>query len=128
MKKYGFVDKSKCWLKRLLDRKKVDKVPSQHLTLEKLEYIAGSLGIPRDPESSKAGGIADVPVHRILNILHLDHVEVARREPRAYQDLLRTCLECAYSDSCSRGFKKMQSVEPWPSYCPNAMALRSLLS
>lgn len=128
MEKPGLVVRSKCWLKNLLNLKKPEREPSRHLTLEKLEFIAAAVGIDRDTGSPKATGAGDIPIHRILNILHLDHEEIARREPRTYQDLIRTCLECAHSKDCSRGFKRMRSVETWPSYCPNAMTLKSLLS
>lgn len=98
------------------------------LTLEKLKYIAGAVGIDRDTGSPKASGTVDIPIHRVLNILHLNHEEIARREPRTYQYLIRTCLECAQNKDCSRGVDRKRSVETWPSYCPNAMALKALLS
>lgn len=127
MKKPGFVAKSKCWLKTLLARKTAEQQPYRELTIERLEWVAHSAGIDRQAVVGEIG-MQDVVIHRILNNIHLDHEEIARREPRAYQDLLRTCLECAHSKSCSRGFERMRSVETWPSYCPNAMTLKSLLS
>jgi hypothetical protein len=67
---------------------------------------------------------ADLLLRRMVE-LDLDRNEVARTEPRTFQDLQRVCTLCEAHRRCTRDFAH-HSTEEWESYCPNATTLKAL--
>jgi hypothetical protein len=57
--------------------------------------------------------------------LDLDREEVARTEPRAFQELERVCTLCAARRRCAKDFAR-HSTDDWQDYCPNAATLMAL--
>ena len=63
---------------------------------------------------------------RRMVALDLDRNEVARIEPKAFQDLQRVCIMCEHRRRCSRDFARGSTDEAWKEYCPNAATLLAL--
>ena len=74
--------------------------------------------------ASRGPHAADLLLRRMAQ-LDLDRTEVARTEPRTFQDLQRVCTLCEARRRCARDFAK-HTTEEWQSYCPNATTLMAL--
>jgi hypothetical protein len=74
--------------------------------------------------ASRSPHSADLLLRRLAE-LDLDRNEVARTEPRTFQDLQRVCTLCDARRKCARDFAN-HSTENWQSYCPNAATLLAL--
>ena len=67
---------------------------------------------------------ADLLLRRMAE-LDLNRTEVARTEPRTFQDLQRVCTLCDARRRCRRDFAN-HTTDDWQSYCPNAATLTAL--
>ena len=129
MEKAGFIAKSKCWLRNLLNKTQQERELSA-LAVEDVTRIAHDLGLSESElhVAVEKGERPTVALHRLLDLLHLDRREIERREPEAYRDLVRVCMQCAHNAECRRGFERPDPLKAWPEHCPNASTLRALLS
>ena len=127
MRGFGFIRKSKTWFHNWL-RKQQEQREIRNLAVEDVASIAHDIGLS-EGELQIAVGENNPPValHRLLDILHLDHDRIAKQEPAVYRDLVRLCMQCAHKKQCRRGFERPTPPQTWPDYCPNAMTLKALL-
>jgi len=128
LEKIGFAARSKRWLRSWLAKARRQR-EFRNLAIGDVASIARDLGLSTK-ELHRAVGAGEGPgvaLHRLLDILHLDRQEIARKEPEAYRDLIRVCMQCANSKQCKRGFERSNPPKTWPDYCPNAVTLRALL-
>ena len=95
---------------------------------EGLERMAHDIGVSsaelyklasRGPES------ADLLCRR-MEVLGLDHDEVARVERATFQDLQRVCSMCDCKKRCARDLARDAADSVWKDYCPNARTLTAL--
>ena len=95
---------------------------------EGLERMAHDIGVSsaelyklasRGPES------ADLLCRR-MEVLDLDHDEVARVERATFQDLQRVCSMCDCKKRCARDLARDPADPVWKDYCPNAQTLTAL--
>lgn len=63
---------------------------------------------------------------RRLKSLGLDPDETARAQPAILRDLERLCSFCQSKRRCEHDLDQIEAS--WPSYCPNASALRDLVA
>ena len=128
MEKSGFIAKSKCWLRNLLNKAQQERELGA-LATEDVGRIARDLGLSESELhlAVEKGERRTVALHRLLDILHLGRAEIERREPEAYRDLIRVCMQCAHNEQCRRGFARPDPLKAWPEHCPNATTLRALM-
>ena len=95
---------------------------------EGLERMAHNIGVSsaelyklasRGPES------ADLLCRR-MEVLDLDHDEVARVERATFQDLQRVCSMCDCKKRCARDLARDPADLVWKDYCPNGQTLTAL--
>ena len=79
--------------------------------------------------ASRGPHSADLLLRRMAE-LDLDRNEVARTEPRTFQDMQRVCTLCEAHRRCAQDLAKhstdKHSTQEWQSYCPNAVTLMAL--
>jgi hypothetical protein len=63
---------------------------------------------------------------RRMAALDLDRNEVARIEPRTFQDLQKVCTLCESRRRCTRDLGRDAADPVWQDYCPNAATLMAL--
>ena len=93
-----------------------------------VEHIAKDIGLStwQLRRLAKLGPEAADLLPRRMAALDLDTNEVARVEPRAYQDLQRVCSMCECHRRCARDFARDSAIPAWRDYCPNAGTLMAL--
>jgi len=93
-----------------------------------VERIAKDVGVSANELRTLAtfGPEAAELLMRRMVALDLDRNEVARIEPRAFQDLQRVCVMCEHHRRCERDFARDTADEAWKEYCPNAVTLIAL--
>ena len=75
--------------------------------------------------ASRGPGAAQLLLRRMA-ALDLDRDEVARVEPRTFQDLQRACTLCESRRRCRRDLARDSADPVWQDYCPNAATLIAL--
>jgi hypothetical protein len=95
---------------------------------EEVERIAKDVGVSASELRTLASfgpKAADLLLRRMA-ALDLDRNEVARTEPRTFQDLQRVCTMCESHGRCARDFVHDSANPEWKNYCPNAATLIAL--
>jgi hypothetical protein len=128
MQKFGLIAKSKRWLHSWLKRQQAQR-EIRNLGIEEVAFIAHDLGLSMGELQAAVRNDNETPValHRLLDVLHLDHDLISKQEPEVYRDLVRLCVQCAHKKECRRGFERPNPPQTWPNYCPNAVTLRALV-
>ena len=91
--------------------------------------IARDLGLPdgRLEQIVEHGGPPPVELPRMLEALHLDPAQVARKHGGVMRDLEATCAGCDERAQCHRDLDRGIAAGGYKAYCPNAVTLDALL-
>ena len=95
---------------------------------EGLERMAHDIGVSSAELyklASRGPGSADLLCRR-MEVLDLDHDEVARVERGTFQDLQRVCSMCDCKKRGARDLARDPADPVWKDYCPNAQTLTAL--